>query len=268
MGAEETPVALPTFWEVKAADAWQSIDFISDLHLCEDTPATFDAFTSYLSGTTADAVFILGDLFEVWVGDDSRHHGFEARCVDVLCEAAARGVVGFMSGNRDFLVGADLLKSCGVLALSDPTVLLAFGQRVMLTHGDALCLSDVSYQQFRAQVRSPAWQTTFLSRPLDERRKAARAIRDESERRRREEALGQRFDVDFATAVRWMHEAGTSVVIHGHTHMPGTDQLAPGFDRHVLSDWDSDHSLGAPRAQVLRWTSGGLERLTPEQACD
>jgi UDP-2,3-diacylglucosamine hydrolase len=173
-----------------------------------------------------------------------------------------------MSGNRDFLVGADLLKSCGVLALSDPTVLIAFEQRVMLTHGDALCLSDVSYQQFRAQVRSPAWQTNFLSRPIDERRKAARQIRDESERRKREETSGVRFDVDFATAVRWMHEAGTSVVIHGHTHMPGTDQLAPGFARHVLSDWDSDHSTGAPRAQVLRWTREGLERLTPEQACD
>jgi UDP-2,3-diacylglucosamine hydrolase len=158
--------------------------------------------------------------------------------------------------------------SCGLLALSDPTVLIGFGQRVMLTHGDALCLSDVSYQRFRSQVRSPAWRTNFLSRPIDERRKAAREIREESERRRREEASGQRFDVDFATMVRWMHEAGTSVVIHGHTHMPGSDQLAPGFDRHVLSDWDADHSPQAPRAQVLRWRREGIERLAPEQACD
>ncbi len=260
------PVALPTFWEVHASPEWQTIDFISDLHLAEDTPRTFEAFASYLSRTRADAVFILGDLFEVWVGDDSRHEGFEARCVDVLGESASRCALGFMVGNRDFLVGADMLKSCGVLALSDPTVLIAFDKRMMLTHGDALCLSDVPYQRFRNVVRSPAWRTDFLSRPLAERYKAARDVRQESERRKREQMSGQYVDIDVATAVRWMHEAGTASMIHGHTHMPGSESLAPGFDRHVLTDWDLDHSEGAPRAGVLRWQSDGIKRLSLELA--
>lgn len=258
------PTALPTFWEVEAAADWSSIEFISDLHLDENTPKTFDAFASYLTTTTADAVFILGDLFEVWVGDDSRHEGFEARCADLLSDAASRRTLGFMVGNRDFLVGADMLKACGLMALSDPTVMIGFGQRVMLTHGDALCLSDVDYQRFRAQVRNPAWRAEFLSRPLAERRKAARHIREESERRKREQVVGQYFDIDTATAVRWMHEAGTPLIIHGHTHMPGSDVLAPGFERQVLSDWDVDHA-NPPRAQVLRWNQDGLTRLS--RAC-
>lgn len=259
------PAALPTFWEVQASADWQTIDFISDLHLADDTPRTFDAFAAYLRGTTAEAVFILGDLFEVWVGDDARHEGFEARCVDVLSECASRCALGFMVGNRDFLVGADMLKSCGILALSDPTVLIAFGQRIMLTHGDALCLSDVSYQHFRELVRSQPWRSDFLSRPLNERRRAARDIRQESERRKRQQDGGKYFDVDAATAVRWMHEAGTPAMIHGHTHMPGSETMVPGFERHVLTDWDFDHAAGQPRGEVLRWRADGITRVSLAQ---
>ena len=259
------PAALPTFWEVQASAEWRTIDFISDLHLGEDTPRTFEAFASYLNRTTADAVFILGDLFEVWVGDDARYEGFEARCVDALSEGASRCALGFMVGNRDFLVGSDMLKACGVLALSDPTVLIAFGERMMLTHGDALCLADVPYQRFRNVVRSPAWRSDFLSRPLTERRKAARDVRQESERRKREQAAGQYVDIDVATAVRWMHEAGTPSMIHGHTHMPGSETLAPGFQRHVLTDWDFDDEANAPRGGVLRWQADGIQRLSLAQ---
>lgn len=262
------PLALPTFWEMQASAEWRTIDFISDLHLAEDTPQTFDAFAHYLRQTRADAVFILGDLFEVWVGDDARHEGFEARCAEVLCEASTRCALGFMVGNRDFLVGADMLKACGVLALADPTVMLAFGERIMLTHGDALCTADVAYQRFRAVVRNPAWRRDFLARPLAERRRLAREVRDESERRKLEQMAGRDADIDFATAVRWMHEAGTTVLIHGHTHRPGTDGLAPGFLRHVLSDWDLDQTDGPPRAEVLRWTAGGLKRLPLAQVAE
>ena len=127
---------LPTFWELSAPREWQRIDFISDLHLTADMPQTFEAWAAYLLATPADAVFILGDLFEVWVGDDARHAGFEARCAAVLAEAAARRTLAFMRGNRDFLVGAELLRDCGVHELEDPTVLLAFGQRLLLSHGD------------------------------------------------------------------------------------------------------------------------------------
>ncbi len=256
--------ALPTFWEVKAPTAWACIDFISDLHLAADTPHTFQAFAAYLRRTRADAVFILGDLFEVWVGDDARHEGFEAICADVLSDAATHKTVGFMAGNRDFLVGADLVKACGMMALADPTVLCAFGERLLLTHGDALCLSDVTYQEFRVQVRSAAWRNSFLARPLPERRRLAREIRAESERRKVNAAREAWSDVDTAAAVGWLHEAGAPTLIHGHTHRPGSDALAPGFNRHVLSDWDLDHP--PLRAEVLRWQRGALTRLAPAAA--
>ncbi len=265
--ATEGLLPLPTFWEMRAPDDWTDIDFISDLHLSDATPHTFDAFVTHLRLTDAQAVFILGDLFEVWVGDDARHSGFEARCAEALGDAASRCTVAFMPGNRDFLVGADMLKTCGVLALPDPTVLQAFAERILLVHGDALCLSDLAYQLFRAEVRSEAWQRDFLARPLAERRKLARQIRDESQRRKRAASADEWFDVDTATAVRWMHEAGTPTMIHGHTHRPATEAMAPGFVRWVLSDWDLDEATtepaSKPRAEVLRWRRGGLTRRPP-----
>lgn len=254
------PTPLPTFWELAAPADWTAIDFISDLHLAEDTPRTFEAWAAHLRDTPASAVFILGDLFEVWIGDDARHTGFEARCADVLAEAASRRPVAFMCGNRDFLVGAELLRECGVMALPDPTVLIAFGERLLLSHGDALCLDDVEYQRFREQVRSRGWQREFLARPLDERAQIARSMRAHSEQRKRGMAPADWSDIDKATAVRWMHEAQAPTLIHGHTHRPAHEDLAPGYVREVLSDWDLDHA-GAPRAEVLRLKRSGLARL-------
>lgn len=261
------PSTLPRFWEVRAPSSWTAIDFISDLHLSPATPRTFEAWREHVLRTPADAVFILGDLFEAWIGDDARHSGFEADCAEVLADAASRRNVAFMVGNRDFLVGAQLLQACGVMALADPTVLIAFGERVLLSHGDELCIADVDYQRFRTEVRGDAWQAAFLGQPLPQRREQARRIREESDRRKREQAPGEWFDVDAATAVRWMHEAGTPTLIHGHTHRPGTEPLAPGFTRHVLSDWDVDDRL-APRAEVLRWRGGSLSRVAPTGAPD
>lgn len=255
-----TPPPLPTFWEMVAPADWTAIDFISDLHLAEDTPRTFEAWAAHLRDTPASAVFILGDLFEVWIGDDARHTGFEARCADVLAEAASRRTVAFMCGNRDFLVGTDLLRECGVRALPDPTVLVAFGERLLLSHGDALCLDDVDYQRFRAQVRSPAWQRDFLAKPLAERAQIARAMREHSEQRKRSMTPAGWSDIDKSTAVRWMHESQTPTLIHGHTHRPAHEDLAPGFLREVLSDWDLDHP-GTPRAEVLRLKRSGLSRI-------
>ena len=256
------PPGLPTFWEVRVPDAWRSIDFISDLHLSEETPHTLEAWAEFMLSTQADAVFILGDLFEAWVGDDARTSGFEARCAGVLAEAAASRSVAFMAGNRDFLVGGDMLKACGVMALPDPTVVVAFGERLMLSHGDALCIDDTEYQLFRRQVRDPEWQARFLARPLAERREQARMMRVNSEQRRAERIDEPWFDVDSASAVRWMHEAGTPTLVHGHTHRPGSEPMAPGFIRHVLSDWDLDH---AQRAEVLTWRRSGLARHAPSR---
>ena len=206
-------------------------------------------------------MFILGDLFEVWVGDDSRHAGFEAAVADVLQQTASLRSVAFMAGNRDFLVGVALLRDCGVMALADPTVLVACGERLLLTHGDALCLEDTAYQQFRAEVRTAHWRDGFLARPLAERRELAAQMRDASMRHQRDQRPETWADLDLGTTVQWMHEAGTPVLVHGHTHRPGTQELAPGFTRAVLSDWDLD--AGPARAEVLRLSLHGLERVAP-----
>lgn len=259
-----TSLALPRFGDITAPNGWQAIDFISDLHLAADTPLGFDAWSRYMRTTCADAVFILGDLFEVWVGDDSRHEGFEARCAEVLSDAAAQRSVAFMVGNRDFLVGAEMLAACGVMPLADPTVVTAFGERVLLTHGDSLCLADTDYQQFRAMVRGGAWQASVLARPLAERRTLAREVRHASEERHGS-MLPEWLDLDLAVSVEWMRAARTPVLVHGHTHRPADQVLQPGCARHVLSDWDLDHAA-TPRAEVLRWTRDGMRRIAPDTA--
>jgi UDP-2,3-diacylglucosamine hydrolase len=251
--------------ELVAPAGWRTIDFISDLHLAEDTPRGFDAWQHYLLGTRADALLILGDLFEAWVGDDSRHEGFEARCAAVLKQAAARCYVGFMVGNRDFLIGPAMLADCGVHALPDPTVVTAFGERLLLTHGDALCLADLEYQAFRRVVRNPAWQAEQLARPLAQRRALAKQMREQSSGMHAQRAPADWVDVDVSTATTWMNAANSRVMIHGHTHRPADERWPGGFERHVLSDWELDHT-SAPRAEVLRWQHGGLRRITPDAA--
>jgi len=261
MTAGPGPRALATVYECRAEPQWRRIEFISDLHLSDATPRTFETWANYLRGTQADAVFILGDLFEAWIGDDARVPGsFARRAADVLQEAASLRAVSFMAGNRDFLVGAAMLRDCGVAALSDPTVLDAWGQRVLLTHGDELCLADTAYQRFRSEVRSEAWRQAFLARSLGERERVARSMRDASEAAKSGKRPADWADVDAAAAVSWMHAAGSATMIHGHTHRPGSGALAPGFTRHVLSDWDADAS--PHRAEVLRLTRDGIARVS------
>ncbi len=248
----------PPFAELTALLDWRAVDFISDLHLHESEPATFAAWQRYMAATPADAVFILGDLFEVWVGDDAARPGsFEARCADVLHAAAARTALFFMHGNRDFLVGDGLMAQCHATLLDDPTVLTFAGQRWLLTHGDALCLDDVDYMAFRAQVRSADWQQAFLAKPLAERQTIARGIRTQSEARKRSGIPYA--DVDTAAAVQWLQGAQAATMIHGHTHKPADHVLAPGLKRVVLSDWDA--AAKPPRTQVLRLDAHGLHRL-------
>jgi UDP-2,3-diacylglucosamine hydrolase len=258
-----TPSALPV-WTPPAG--WRAIDFISDLHLAADHPRTVDAWARHLAHTTADVVLMLGDVFEAWVGDDSRDLPFERGLVQVLRDASQRRTLGFMAGNRDFLVGADLLAATGMTALADPCLLAAAGRRWLLAHGDALCLSDVRYQAFRAQVRSADWQTAFLARPLAERLQAARAMRSESLRLRQTAAPESQGDLDEDACRELLRRAGAVVMIHGHTHRPADHELGAGLRRVVLSDWDLD-DRARPRAEVLRMTADGrLQRLAPASA--
>jgi UDP-2,3-diacylglucosamine hydrolase len=258
--------AMPEVAQLRASARWDSIDFISDLHLSALTPATFAAWREYLLGTAASAVFILGDLFEAWIGDDARGEGFEADAAAVLTAAAARCSVWFMPGNRDFLVGPAMLEQCGVHSLADPTRLHAFGTDTLLTHGDQFCIDDLPYQRFRAQVRDPAWQVQVLSRPLAERRALARDMRAQSAQQH-EAARGLFSDADPLCARDWMDAAHATTLVHGHTHRPASHTVDAGRTRHVLSDWDLDHPASA-RAEVLRWCAAGWSRLTPAQALD
>ena len=149
--------------------------------------------------------------------------------------------------------------------LADPTVLNGFGERLLISHGDALCLADVSYQQFRAEVRSTEWQRRFLAQPLLARREVARQLRAQSEERKRQQRPEEWADLDADATVAWMQTAGTTNFVHGHTHRPATHALGHGLSRHVLSDWDLDHAT-TPRADVLRWSRDGLRRIAPATA--
>jgi UDP-2,3-diacylglucosamine hydrolase len=256
VGQTQAPTAFPV---LEAGAQWRCVDLLSDLHLHPHDPDTFAVWRRHLQSTAADAVFLLGDVFEAWVGDDAIDTpGFAADCALVLREASAQRPLFFLHGNRDFLVGDALARTCGFALMADPTVLTLGTQRWLLTHGDALCLSDTDYLAFRAQVRTPEWQSAFLRRPLAEREALARQMREASEVHHR--TAGYVSDVDPEMACEWLDSAGAPVMIHGHTHRPGQHDLGQGRLRIVLSDWDARAT--PPRLQVLRLTaSGEVQRL-------
>lgn len=249
--------ALPTFAELVAPDGWRSIELLSDVHLRPEEPATFAAWRQAVTQSRADALFMLGDLFEVWVGDDALDPAvgddsplgqFERQCAEVIRTVAAQRPVYFMHGNRDFLFGAAGLAATGMQLLHDPTVLVFGGRRWLLSHGDALCLEDVAYQQFRLQVQNPAWQKASLQHPLALRRQMARQIRQASEQRK-DQGLGYA-DLDADATRAWLRAARSETMVHGHTHMPADHDLGDGLARIVMSDWEAD--AVPPRLQVLR----------------
>lgn len=258
------PAAVPAITEWVVPGTWRALDCLSDLHLDAAHPATLRALQDYLDRTQADAVLLLGDLFEVWVGDDAilEPGSFEAEVCALLREAARRRPMAFMHGNRDFLIGDGFVEATGLALLADPTVLVLGETRWLLSHGDALCLDDAPYQQFRALVRSHDWQARWLAQPLAARRAQARGIRDESESRKQGQVIWA--DIDRTAALAWLAAAHAPTLVHGHTHRPADELLAPGTMRHVLTDWDLD----APpvRAEVLRLTREGARRIAPEAA--
>jgi len=265
--------------ELVAPAGWHTLDFISDLHLQAPERATFAVWRDYMQRTQASALFILGDLFEVWVGDDAIEAteseaaaevsgaddaaggaSFEAECCAILRATAQRLPVYFMVGNRDFLAGAGFARACGLTLLADPTVLVFAGQRVLLSHGDQLCVDDVDYQRFRAQARAPAWQQRFLV-PAFARAPGAGArhcARKAARANKRNQAPGTCRRRRDAAARAWLRTAKAQWLLHGHTHRPGEHALAPEGWRVVLSDWDL--SATPPRAEVLRLDAQGFAR--------
>lgn len=220
--------------------------FVSDLHLSPATPAVVERFEDFLAGPARQAagLFILGDLFDYWVGDDDLADPFNARVVSALRAATDAGcAIAFMAGNRDFLIGADFAAASGVALLPDPCLRDIQGTPTLLTHGDTLCTDDTDYQRFRLEVRSPAWRAAFLGQPLAERKRVIAALRARSETEKQVKPAAI-MDVNTAAVATMLRELGARVLIHGHTHRQGChEHRVDGVpcQRWVLGDWHATH---------------------------
>jgi UDP-2,3-diacylglucosamine hydrolase len=216
--------------------------FISDLHLCSGRPEINCSFFGFLQreAQSAGALYILGDLFEYWAGDDDLDDPFNATVIAALARLAGRGVpVYLMHGNRDFVIGGAFARASGVTLLPDPTLLQLYGQPTLLMHGDTLCTLDEAYQAFRREARSAAWIGALLQRPLAERKAAIEALRrqSEQEKQRKPEEI---MDVAPAEVEATLRHYAYPRIIHGHTHRPARHvHLVDGHacERWVLADW-------------------------------
>lgn len=217
--------------------------FISDLHLCVSRPHITTAFLHFLhsTATKARALYILGDLFEYWAGDDDINDEFHQKIICGFSELADKGVkIYLMHGNRDFLISEDFCKLAKTTLIKDPTLIDLHGTKVLLSHGDDLCTDDLDYQAFRSQVRDQKWQSEFLSQPLHARKKQIEAIRSRSEQEKSQKTA-QIMDVN-PHAVHNLLQAYhyPTLLIHGHTHRPHKHQLQVDghhITRWVLGDW-------------------------------
>jgi UDP-2,3-diacylglucosamine hydrolase len=232
--------------------------FISDLHLDEARPRVIGQFERFLAegAAGAEALYILGDLFEYWVGDDGLELPLPSRIARAVGETARSMPVSFMHGNRDFLVAERFARHAGVTLIEDPTAIDLHGERALLMHGDTLCTGDQAYQAFRRQVRDPKWQAAALARPLEERVALARGLRAESEHAKNGKAL-EIMDVAPEAVEDAFRLSGCRLMIHGHTHRPGMHRhRVDGQEctRWVLSDWYEHGSY-------LESTPGGLRSI-------
>ncbi|HSA89033.1 MAG TPA: UDP-2,3-diacylglucosamine diphosphatase [Burkholderiales bacterium] len=216
--------------------------FISDLHLTEERPEANERFIALAEGRArdAEALYVLGDFFEYWVGDDDLEDPFNAVIAGLLRDLARRGVrLFFMHGNRDFLVGERFCAATGARPLADPSVHEIHGVKTLLVHGDTLCTDDLEYQAWRRRARDPAFQAEFLAKPLAERRQAVLQMREKS-RLVVQGKTADIMDVNEDAVRQAMRSHGVRRLIHGHTHRPGRHALevdGERCERWVLPDW-------------------------------
>lgn len=214
---------------------------ISDLHLDPARPEHLAALETLLDNHTgkADRLYVLGDLFEAWIGDDD-DSPFNRQAIDAFRRFSDAGSeLFFMHGNRDFLLGDKFADDCGGVLLDEGTVADLYGTRALLMHGDSLCTEDHAYQQFRAMARDPQWQQGMLTKPLEERRALAQGMRMQSQGNNANKPENI-MDVTPAEVVRVMEDAGVRHLIHGHTHRPAVHDVAlkdGTGTRWVLGDW-------------------------------
>ncbi len=215
--------------------------FVSDLHLSPDLPLTTEMFFGFLrdQAMMTKALYLLGDIFEYWAGDDDLDDSFHRDVIRALRSVSDHGVsVYWIAGNRDFLVGEAFANACGMRVLNEPHVAEIAGRRILLLHGDAQCTDDTDYMAFRSQVRDAEWQRAFLARSLAERKAIISRMREGSRQAQRNKPIAI-MDVN-AREIEYLFDAyAVTMMIHGHTHRPQVHEHN-GRVRHVLPDWDCD----------------------------
>ena len=234
--------------------------FISDLHLSQDQPRSAELFLRFAADIApeAEALFILGDLFEYWAGDDDLQDPFHQRITKTLRQLNAQGTrIFIMHGNRDFLMDEELGSACNATLLDDPTLLELYGTPTLLTHGDTLCTDDIEYQRFRGMVRNSDWQNKFLAQPLPERKALIEQMRVQSASQKGSKEMAL-MDANTDAINALLRKYHYPRLIHGHTHRPAK-HLHPldghTCERWVLGDWDSG------TAAILRCDAQGLTRI-------
>lgn len=234
--------------------------FISDLHLEPARPEIGEQFLAFLAGPArdADALYILGDLFEAWIGDDDPNPYYADMKVAIRDLADSGVPVYFMRGNRDFMIGQQFAADTGVALLDDPHALELHGEQVLLSHGDAMCTDDIEYQQVRAVTRNPEWQAMMLTKSIEERVAIARQAREQS--LARGESMSEEIaDVNQDAVETVLRDSGADILLHGHTHRPAVHPFHVDdrpVHRIVLGDWYEQGSM-------VEWDEDGprLEEL-------
>lgn len=239
--------------------------FVSDVHLKPEAPRTTQAFFDFLDrhARTARQVYLLGDLFEYWAGDDDLASPLNARVASGLRALTEAGIKLFwMAGNRDFLIGDAFAAATGAQLLPDPSVVTIAGRRIVLAHGDAQCTDDVEYQRFRAQVRDKDWQRAFLAQPLAQRLATIAQMRIGSRAAQRNKA-GDIMDVNDSAISALFAQSETSLMIHGHTHREALHRSLHGEVeqyRYVLPDWNAD-TIPVRGGGLIIDTAGQISRV-------
>ena len=224
------------------------IAFISDLHLTPERPDATGWFENFMTNAVGviDEIYILGDLFEVWIGDDASDALGQGRVEEIMRSASSAGVkLWFMHGNRDFLVGEAFAKRTGCTLLPDPSVITLGSEKALLTHGDALCVGDVEHQQARVRILSSKWKAAFLDKSIEDRIDTALSMREKSEAGKQGKSA-EMMDVDQRQVENVMREHGVLKLIHGHTHSPAVHEFMLDnrvARRYVMGDWYTQKSM-------------------------
>ncbi len=225
-----------------------TVAFVSDIHLTPDTPEILDRFEEFAAHipSRVQQLYILGDLFEFWIGDDGTDMLGHARAEALLKQISATGVeLHFIHGNRDFLVGEEFARRTGCTILPDPTVMEIGSDRVLMSHGDTLCIQDTEHQEQRKRMTSSKWKVAFLDQPLDQRLSTALELRGKSAAAKQEKDMDI-MDADQGHVEEVMRQHQVLILIHGHTHRPGVHQFRldnAEATRIVLGDWHAQQSM-------------------------